>query len=135
MRTAVSAIVPDTHADLLTKPAFAHLATVGANGAPQVTPMWFEWDGENLLFSTLKTRRKYVNAVRDPRVTISITDPDNPYRYLQITGKADLEDDVEAELIAGLVRKYLGDGIYPWDEQGADRVTIRVHCKKVCAFG
>lgn len=135
MRTAVSAIVPDTHADLLTKPAFAHFATVGADGAPQVTPMWFEWDGENLLFSTLKTRRKYVNAVRDPRVTISITDPDNPYRYLQITGKADLEDDVEAELIAGLVRKYLGDGIYPWDEQGADRVTIRVHCKKVCAFG
>jgi PPOX class probable F420-dependent enzyme len=128
-------MVPDTHADLLTKPAFAHFATVGADGAPQVTPMWFEWNGQDLLFSTLKTRRKYVNARRDPRVTVSITDPDNPYRYLQITGEARLEDDVEAELIAALVRKYLGDGIYPWDEQGADRVTIRVRCKKVCAFG
>jgi PPOX class probable F420-dependent enzyme len=135
VKTAVSTMVPDTHADLLTKPAFAHFATVGTDGAPQVTPMWFEWDGHDLLFSTLKTRRKYANARRDPRVTISITDPDNPYRYLQITGEAALEDDVEAELIAGLVRKYLGDGIYPWDEQGADRVTIRVHCRKVCAFG
>jgi len=133
--TAVSSMVPDTHADLLTKPAFAHFATVGADGAPQVTPMWFAWDGENLLFSTLKTRQKFVNAARDPRVTISITDPDNPYRYLQVTGEAVLEDDVRAELITGLVQKYLGDGIYPWDEQGADRVTIRVRCKKVCAFG
>ena len=135
MKTAVSTMVPDTHADLLTKPAFAHFATVGADGAPQVTPMWFEWDGQNLLFSTLKTRCKYTNTRRDPRVTISISDPDNPYRYLQITGEAILEDDVEAGLIAALVRKYLGDGIYPWDEQGADRVTIRVHCRKVCAFG
>jgi len=135
VKTAASTIVPDTHADLLTKPAFAHMATVGADGAPQVTPMWFEWNGRDLLFSTLKTRRKYTNALRDPRVTISITDPDNPYRYLQITGEAVLEDDVEAELIAGLVRRYLGDGIYPWDEQGVDRVTIRVRCRKVCAFG
>ncbi|MGH2721042.1 MAG: PPOX class F420-dependent oxidoreductase [Actinomycetota bacterium] len=135
MTTAVSAIVPDTHADLLTKPAFAHLATVGADGAPQVTPMWFGWDGDDLLFSTLKTRRKYTNARRDPRVTVSITDPDNPYRYLQVTGEAILEDDVSAELVAQLVQKYLGDGIYPWDEPGADRVTIRVRCRKVCAFG
>ena len=135
MKTAVSTLVPDTHADLLTKPAFAHFATVGADGAPQVTPMWFEWDGQSLLFSTLKTRRKYLNALRDPRVTISITDPDNPYRYLQITGEARLEDDIEADLVATLVRKYLGDGIYPWDEQGADRVTIRVTCRKVCAYG
>ncbi len=135
MKTAVSSLVPDTHADLLTKPAFAHFATVGPDGAPQVTPMWFEWDGQSLLFSTLKTRRKYLNARRDPRVTISITDPDNPYRYLQITGEAVIEEDVEADLIAALVRKYLGDGIYPWDEQGADRATIRVRCKKVCAFG
>jgi PPOX class probable F420-dependent enzyme len=133
--TAVGTVVPETHADLLTKPAFAHLATVGADGAPQVTPMWFDWDGRDLLFSTLKTRRKYANARRDPRVTVSIADPDNPYRYLQITGEAVLEDDVAAELVAGLVRKYMGDGIYPWDEPGADRVTIRVRCKKVCAFG
>ena len=135
MKTAVSTMVPDTHADLLTKPAFAHFATVGADGAPQVTPMWFEWNGQDLLFSTLKTRRKYVNARRDPRVTVSITDPDNPYRYLQVSGEAVLEDDVETDLITALVRKYLGDGIYPWDEQGADRVTIRVRCRKICAFG
>ena len=135
MKIAISSIVPDTHADLFTKPAFAHLATVGADGTPQVTPMWFECDGRDLLFSTLKTRRKYLNALRDPRVTIAISDPDNPYRYLQITGEAEVEDDVEADLIAALVRKYLGEGIYPWDEQGADRVTIRVRCRKVCAFG
>ena len=133
--TSTVKVVPDTHADLLTKPAFAHLATIGGDGAPQVTPMWFEWDGERLLFSTLKTRQKYRNTARDPRVTVSITDPDNPYRYLQVTGEAELEDDVEAELVAALVRKYLGDGIYPWDEHGADRVTIRVRCTKVCAYG
>jgi hypothetical protein len=133
--TAVTTIVPETHADLLTKPAFAHLATVGPDGTPQVTPMWFECDGEDMLFSTLKTRRKYRNVLREPRVTISISDPDNPYRYLQIRGEARLEDDVRAELVAGLVRKYLGDGIYPWDEPGADRATIRVRCTKVCAFG
>ena len=125
--------VPASHRDLLDKAGFAHLATVGPDGSPQSTPMWYAWDGEHLLFSTLKSRRKHRNLLADPRVAVSIADPDNPYRYVQIRGVAALED--EPQGINALVQKYMGEAVYRWDDPDAERVVVRVEIQRSSCFG
>jgi PPOX class probable F420-dependent enzyme len=82
------ATVPASHSDLLTtKLAFAHVATLNSDGSPQVTPVWIDFDGTNVLVNTAKGRVKARNFAREPRVAISITDPENAYRYLGIQGR------------------------------------------------
>ena len=77
---------------LFEKKAFAHLATVGADGAPQVTPVWVDYDGTHVRFNTARGRVKDKNLERNPAVALSIQDPDNPYRYLQVRGSGRRDD-------------------------------------------
>jgi PPOX class probable F420-dependent enzyme len=77
-------MIPDSHRDILDKKGFAHVATIGPEGEPHSSPVWYGWDGEHFLFSQTKTRQKIRNVQRDARVAVSVTDPDNPYRYLEI---------------------------------------------------
>src|SRR6266852_4911624 len=81
------AVIPQDYADILRTNALAHIATIGPRGEPQSTPVWFDWDGTNIRFSQIKTRQKYRNLLRDPHIALSIVDPTNPYRYLEIRGK------------------------------------------------
>src|SRR4029078_897841 len=81
------ATIPASHTDALTpKPAFAHVATLNADGSPQVTPVWIDFDGTNVLFNTAKGRVKPKNMARDARVALSIADPGTPYRHVAIQG-------------------------------------------------
>jgi PPOX class probable F420-dependent enzyme len=86
---------PATHLDLLERPLFAHLATVRADGAPQVNPMWFLWDaGEGVVRMThTRVRHNYRYLQREPRVALSIADPGNEYRYLQLRGMVERIDE------------------------------------------
>src|SRR5262249_11557959 len=79
--------LPDSHADLFKKKAFANLATLMPSGQPQVTPVWVDYDGQHVLINTAEGRQKDKNLTRDGRVALSIMDPDNPYRYLEIRGR------------------------------------------------
>ena len=81
----VSAI-PDDKLDLLENANFASLATVRPDGSPQVSPMWFSWDGDRIRFTHTDERQKYRNIAANPHVAISISDPENPYRYLEVRG-------------------------------------------------
>jgi PPOX class probable F420-dependent enzyme len=78
--------VPPGYDDLLERPLYGHLATTRPDGSVQVSPIWFDWDGELLRFAHTTKRQKYRNVQRDPRVAMSISDPDNPYRYLEVRG-------------------------------------------------
>src|SRR5437667_12681855 len=78
--------VPSAYKDLLEKKAFASLATVNADGTPQVTPVWFDWDGSHIRVNTAKGRIKDKNMRSRPTVALAIMDPENPYRYLQTKG-------------------------------------------------
>jgi PPOX class probable F420-dependent enzyme len=78
--------VPDGYEHLLDLPLYGHLATVRPDGTPQVNPMWFAWDGELLRFTHTTKRQKYRNISAQPAVAMSISDPDNPYRYLEVRG-------------------------------------------------
>jgi PPOX class probable F420-dependent enzyme len=120
--------IPDQYRDLFTsKKAFAHLATVGAGGAPQVTPVWVDLDGTHVRFNTAKGRVKVRNLGRDPRVALSIQDPDNPYRYVQVRGRVVEATERGADAhIDALAKKYLGQDRYPFRRPGEVRVMYKV---------
>jgi PPOX class probable F420-dependent enzyme len=102
---------PETHLDLLQRPLFAHYATVRADGAPQVNPMWFLWDPERGVIKMTHTKRRhnYRNVQREPRVALSIVDPDDPYRYVQVRGVVEsIEDDPTGSFHEVLQRLYKG---------------------------
>ncbi len=103
------------------------MATVGPSGEPHSSPVWYDWDGQHLLFSQTKTRQKYRNLQRDPRVAISITDPDNPYRYLEIRGTLDaVEEDEGNAFINAMAKKYMDEDVYPWHQPGDERILMKV---------
>ena len=102
---------PETHADLLERPLFAHLATVRPDGSPQVNPMWYLWDRDRgvILMTHTKERHNYRYLQREPRVAMSILDDDQPYRYLQVRGVVEeVEDDPTGHLHEVLQQRYWG---------------------------
>ncbi|MFI7129795.1 PPOX class F420-dependent oxidoreductase [Nonomuraea sp. NPDC050153] len=100
-------IIPDSHLDLLERPLFAHLATIGADGAPNVNPVWAIWDGEYLRFTTTTDRIKYRNVVQHPQMAVSINDPEQPYRYLEIRGVVErLDPDPSGDFFDVLANRY-----------------------------
>jgi PPOX class probable F420-dependent enzyme len=120
--------IPEAFSDLLTtKKAFASLATINADGTPQVTPVWFDWDGSRIRINTAKGRVKDKNLRRTPAVALSIMDPDNPYRYVQVKGRvaAVTESGADAHIDA-LSKKYLGQDRYPYRKPGEARVMFTI---------
>ncbi|TMR03093.1 PPOX class F420-dependent oxidoreductase [Nonomuraea turkmeniaca] len=100
-------MIPESHKDLLERPLFAHLATIGPDGAPNVNPVWTLWDGEFLRFTTTTDRRKHRNVVQNPYVAVSINDPDRPYRYLEIRGVVErVEPDSSGDFFDVLATRY-----------------------------
>jgi PPOX class probable F420-dependent enzyme len=118
--------VPEDHLDLLERPVFAHLATVRPNGTPQVNPMWFVYDGDVIRFTHTDERQKFRNLASNPHVAVSIQDPDNPYRYLEVRGTvSDITPDPEGDFYRELAVRYGRDrGTGPRD--APHRVIISV---------
>src|SRR6266545_7926687 len=103
------AAIPQSHRDLFDKKSFAHIATVGADGAPQVTPVWFDYDGTHIRFNTARGRVKEKNLAKNPKVALAIMDPDNPYRYVQVRGRIAEVTEAGADAhIDALAKKYTG---------------------------
>jgi PPOX class probable F420-dependent enzyme len=113
---------------ILKSKAFAHLATIGPNGEPQSSPMWFLWDGEHIKFTHTTTRQKYRNIKRDPRVAISIVDIDNPYIFAEFRGVVErIEEDPNGDFYNTLAKHY---GV-PWGYRGDERVILYVKINHV----
>ncbi len=128
--------IPDGYKDILQKKAFANLATVNTDGTPQVTPVWVDFDGTHIRFNTAKGRVKDKNLRRNPVVALSIQDPDNPYRYLQVRGRvADIAESGADAHIDSLAKKYLGKDTYPFHRPGEKRVIFRIEPENVIHRG
>ncbi len=121
-----AASLPERFADILRKNAYAHIATVAADGSPQSNPVWFEWDGSRLLFSTIKSRQKYKNLKARPAVAASILDPDEPYLGLELRGIAEIDEDPEKgkAFINRMAHKYTGEDF--GDRPGEERVIVAI---------
>jgi PPOX class probable F420-dependent enzyme len=130
MRDQAESIIPASHLDLLASTALANVATIGPDGAPQVNPVWFDWDGTHLRFGQITTRQKVRNLQRDSRIAVAIIDLANPTRYLEIRGVARLMPDPEAELTDRLAKKYLGLDRFPYLQPGEERVQVVVEPRR-----
>lgn len=128
--------IPDGYKDILQKKAFANLVMVSMDGTPQVTPVWVDYDGTHIRFNTAKGRVKDRNLRRNPAVALSILDPDNPYRYLQVRGRvAEITESGADAHIDSLAKKYLGQDKYPYRKPGEVRVTYKVTPDRVQTMG
>jgi PPOX class probable F420-dependent enzyme len=124
--------LPTAARALLDGPNFATVATVQPDGSPQTSVVWIRADGDDLLFSTIKGRRKHANLTRDPRVSVLVLDADDPYSYCEFRGTAELTDDPRAELIEELSVKYTGESF--GERPGEQRVVVRVRPDKVFVY-
>jgi len=131
------ATIPDEYLDLLQqKKAFAELATLMPDGSPQVTPVWFDYTGGVIRVNSAKGRTKTRNMKEGAPVALSIMDPDNPYRYLQVRGKVTrVTDEGASAHIDSLAKKYLGQDKYPWSRLGEVRVTFEITPSAVQTMG
>src|SRR5262249_13690293 len=130
------ATIPESFRDIFAKKAFAPLATVGRDGAPQVTPVWVDYDGAHVRINTARGRVKDQNLQRNPKVALSAQDPDNPYRYVQVRGRVVemTETDADAHIDA-LSKKYTGRDKYANRRQGELRAIVKSLPEKVQSMG
>ncbi|MGP3969387.1 PPOX class F420-dependent oxidoreductase [Streptomyces sp. 6N223] len=131
----MAAALNDKLKQILDGKVFVTLSTIQPDGSPQSSPVWVTRDGDELLISTTTDRRKYLNLRRDPRATVVVLDPDEPYSYAEIRGTVEMTTEGGRELIDELARKYVGASSYadwnPGAGQDAPRVVVRVVPRKV----
>ena len=116
---------------LVDRPVLANIATVDAAGRPQLTPVWIDRRGDDLVFNTAKGRAKDANLVANPHVAVSVVDPDDPYNVVVVRGTVEPVEEGADEHIDRLAKKYLGVDTYPMRQPGEVRVTYVVHADKV----
>lgn len=127
-----TANIPAEYLDLFQKRALAYLGTLMPDGAPHVTPVWIDYDGQYLLVNSAAGRQKDLNMRQRPMVSITIQDPDDQYRYLAVIGRVvDVSTDGADEHIDKLARKYTEHSLYPWKKAGEVRVIYRIAIEKV----
>lgn len=124
--------LPEPAKALFDGPNHVTVATIDPGGQPQTSLVWAKRDGDDVLFSTIKGRRKYTNLARDPRLSALVYDPADPYTYAEVRGTATITGDPDAELINELALKYTGE---PFGERpGEQRVIVRISPDKVVLY-
>jgi len=129
-----SAVIPESHHDLVDVPRVGVLTTLGSDGRPQSTAVWFVRDGAEIRTSLLTTRQKYKNMAAHPKATLFVLDPANPFRTLEIRGDATFEADPSLAFFERIVRHYGQDPeTFPAPKDG--RVVLTLHPKRVVTNG
>ena len=124
--------LPPQARELFDGPNHAAIVTLDPDGSPQTSLVWAKTDDGDVLFSTIKGRRKYANLARDARVGALVYEPSDPYTYAEVRGTATITDDPSAELINELALKYTGQ---PFGERpGEERVIVRIRPHKVVLY-
>jgi PPOX class probable F420-dependent enzyme len=120
--------LPDSHADLLDNPGVVSLSTIGPDGYPQVTAIWFLREGDVIVTSLTDTRQKTKNLVARPTGTLFFIDPANAYRTLEIRADVTIEPDPGLETMARVIGKYGADlETFPAPKEGRVKVTFTPH--------
>lgn len=129
-------VLPEKYLDLFNKKAFANLATVMPDGTPQVTPVWVDYDGKHILVNSARGRQKDKNMERNSAVALSIMDPDNPYRYLEVRGRVtEITEEGADEHIDKMAKKYMGEERYPLRSPNEVRVLYKIKPERTSHMG
>lgn len=119
---------------IFAKKVLAHVATLGPDGAPHVSPVWCDLDGDEIVINTALGRAKARNLASDGRVAVSLTDPDNDYQTIIVRGTVSaFTTDGADEVIDRLAQKYLGVESYPMRREGEVRVTVRIRPEHIAS--
>lgn len=125
------ASIPAEYQDLFEKRSFAFVATLLPDGSPHLTPTWVDFDGEHVLVNTIRNNRKDKNVRNDPRITLAIADPENPYRYLSVRGEVvERREEGAREHLDTLAERYTGEAKYP-GPGGDQRVVLVIRADDV----
>jgi PPOX class probable F420-dependent enzyme len=128
--------IPEKFRDLFDKKAFAHVVTMMSDGTPQVTPVWVDYDGTHVIINSARGRQKDKNLRRNPNVALSIQDPDNAYRYLEVRGRVtEITEDGADEHIDKMAKKYMGVDRYPGRSPGEVRVIYKIEPQHFTSMG
>ena len=126
------ATLPEQARELFNAPNHVTIATLDPGGRPQASLVWAKAEDDEVVFSTIKGRRKYANLTRDPRISALVYDAADPYIYAEVRGTATIIDDPDAELINELALKYTGQ---PFGERpGEQRVIVRISADHVVMY-
>ncbi|MGW0067731.1 PPOX class F420-dependent oxidoreductase [Streptosporangium sandarakinum] len=117
--------------ELLRRPIHGWATTVRSDGSLHNTVVWVDVDGDDVVFNTALGRVKDRNLRADPRVSVSVLDPENAFHLVSVSGTARLEEEGADEVIDRLAKKYLGVDTYPYRQPGEERVTVRVTPEQV----
>ena len=129
-------VIPEKYLDLFQKKSFAHLATLNSDGTPQVTPVWVDYDGTHVLVNSARGRRKDKNMERNSAVALSMQDPDNPYRYLEVRGHVEeITEDGADQHIDKMAKKYMGVDRYPGRAPNEVRVLYKIKPERTSKMG
>lgn len=132
----MSTTVPESHKDLFDKRAFGSFTTLMPDGSPQTTPVWVDFENGKVVVNTALGRQKDKNVRRDPRVAITLIDPENPYRYLEVRGQVDeITTEGAAAHIDKMAKKYMGVDKYPYAQPGEQRVLFKITPQKFSTMG
>jgi PPOX class probable F420-dependent enzyme len=126
----VAGLTEDAKA-LLRKPYLAWATTVRPDGSLHSTVVWVDVDGDDVLFNTAIGRAKERHLRKDPRISVSVLDPENGYHTVSVSGIAQLETEGADSVIDALAKKYLGKDTYPFRQPGEQRITVRVTPEEV----
>jgi PPOX class probable F420-dependent enzyme len=126
--------IPERGREILAKRSIGNIATLMPDGSPQVTPVWVDLDGDDIIVNTKEGRLKPRNLRRDPRVAISVPDPDETVALI-VRGTAELTGEGAWEHADRLAQKYLDADAFPYHQPGDERVLIRIHPERVFIYG
>jgi len=130
------ATLNEKQAALFTGRNWGVIATIRVDGSPQATPVWVDYDGENVLVNSARGRTKVKNIERDPRATVTVMPAENQQSgYVMVSGPAKIVDEGAVEHINMLAKKYLGEDKYPYLGPGEQRVIIQIRPERVDGFG
>ncbi len=132
----MSEVIPARFLELFQKKSFGHLATLLPNGTPQTSPVWVDFDDTHVLVNSARGRQKDKNMRQRPQVALSIQDPDDPYRYLEVRGRVvEITEQGAEEHIDRLAKRYLGLDSYPYRQPGEVRVIYKIKPERTSALG
>jgi len=126
--------LPDSVKKVLEDKAYGHVVTFNASGRPQVTMVWMDVEGDEVLFNTAEGRKKPQNLRRDPRIIISVHDRNDPQAYLVIHGTATVTEAGADAQIDKLAKRFLGADKYPFRQPGEKRLNVRVKVDRIGGF-
>ena len=129
-------VLSEKSRELIARPVLASLATLNPDGSPQITPLWVDLDGDDVVFNTAQGRKKARNLERDARVAVTVIDPDDQYNVVAFQGTVTDVATAGADAhIDALAKKYLGVDTYPMRREGEVRIRVTVRTDRIAMQG